>query len=1181
MRNALRWLLSPAVIGTIGLLILSALVWWAFPLVAFGNARPFDGFWVRVITLALLWCTWLGWLAYGWWRRRQTHAALVKGLSTNGSAAGQREAEVLAKRFDEAMVKLRETSGRSLLKPGSYLYELPWYMFIGAPGAGKTTALLNSGLQFLLGDGKAGASVTGVGGTRNCDWWFTRDAVLIDTAGRYSTQDSDAAADAGAWDAFLALLKRTRPRQPINGVLLTVSASDLVQQSAADRAELARSLRDRLHELQTKLGVQAPVYVLVTKMDLVAGFNETFGELPKDQREQVWGFTLPWRDGEDPNIEQAFDEGLAGLEQRLGDGLTDRLQAERDPARRAALFGFPQELAALRRPLRDFVTAVFAAGGTVQRVPPMRGFYFTSGTQEGTPIDRVMGSLGRAFGLERPALSTRGAGSGKSFFLARLLREVVFLERGLGVYNAAAERRRRLLRAGVMVGIGVLSAALVAGWAVSFVRNAGYADDVAARLPAIQQAVAAIPPGTAGDVAVLIKPLADVRNAARTGAFPIEDPPFSMTLGLYQGDKLDAGAQLAYHRLLEKAFAPRIATRLEERLRAANASNLENAYEALKNYLMLYTPDKFDAETLRAWIATDWDVQYARVLDPEARAELDRHLDAMLSRGAPPPVVAKDEALVAQVREMLNALPLELRVYGRIKRTSRANDLPDFTIAANAGPRASLVYRRASGEPLTRGIPGLYTREGYRRTFQGTIPRVSAQLAAEETWVMGVRNDPERIKSLTIGNELANRVRRAYLEDYIKEWDKYLADVKLVPMTSLAQQIEVFRVLAGVDSPMATLVRRVAEETTLVPPAAPTTATTPSLQSATQAMDRAARARDEAQRLADPGAAPAVIGGGPLERIVDDHFAAYRRMVTGQPSPMDELRKLFDEQQAFLLAIDNAQKTRTPPPPGGGAGARLKVAGGQLPDAMREMTAVLADAGAAQSQRAERDVLTAELRPITEFCQRAIANRYPFATGSRADVLPEDFGQLFGQGGMLDDFFNRRLAPLVDTGGATWAYRPLPDGTRPSAGSLPEFQRAARIREAFFRGGGKAPGFRIDLRAAELADGLKEVTIDIDGQVHRLTAGGPSVTITWPSTRVASRVTLSSQPGGAPQVFEGPWGLFRLFERFEIQPSAQPERFGVGMNLDGRRARLEVISSSVLNPFRMPEMRQFRCPSAV
>ena len=94
MRNALRWLLSPAVIGTIGLLVLSALVWWAFPLVAFGSVRPFDGFWVRVVTLVVLWALWLAWLGWAWWRRRQTHAALVKGLSA-GSAASQREAEVL------------------------------------------------------------------------------------------------------------------------------------------------------------------------------------------------------------------------------------------------------------------------------------------------------------------------------------------------------------------------------------------------------------------------------------------------------------------------------------------------------------------------------------------------------------------------------------------------------------------------------------------------------------------------------------------------------------------------------------------------------------------------------------------------------------------------------------------------------------------------------------------------------------------------------------------------------------------------------------------------------------------------------------------------------------------------------------------------------------------------------
>src|SRR5678809_1739494 len=72
---------------------------------------------------------------------------------------------------------------------GRYLYELPWYLIIGAPGSGKTTALRHSGLKFPLADVAGEDAIRGVGGTRNCDWWFTDQAVLIDTAGRFTTQD--------------------------------------------------------------------------------------------------------------------------------------------------------------------------------------------------------------------------------------------------------------------------------------------------------------------------------------------------------------------------------------------------------------------------------------------------------------------------------------------------------------------------------------------------------------------------------------------------------------------------------------------------------------------------------------------------------------------------------------------------------------------------------------------------------------------------------------------------------------------------------------------------------------------------------------------------------------------------------------------------------------------------------
>ena len=129
--------------------------------------------------------------------------------------------EQLAQRFDEAAQLLKKARFAPGQEGGKhrwmtrfsrqYLYQLPWYVIIGAPGAGKTTALVNSGLHFPLADRFGKTALRGVGGTRNCDWWFTNDAVLLDTAGRYTTQESQREEDAGEWQSFVALLKNTAP----------------------------------------------------------------------------------------------------------------------------------------------------------------------------------------------------------------------------------------------------------------------------------------------------------------------------------------------------------------------------------------------------------------------------------------------------------------------------------------------------------------------------------------------------------------------------------------------------------------------------------------------------------------------------------------------------------------------------------------------------------------------------------------------------------------------------------------------------------------------------------------------------------------------------------------------------------------------------------------------------------
>jgi type VI secretion system protein ImpL len=1171
MKRWTKWLISPVVLGTLGVLVLSALIWWVGPLLALGKWRPFDGVWERVLVIVVLWLAWIGRQVWRAVRQRRANQALLQGLSS-GTSAIDHESEVLNQRFREAIDKLKSAGkGKRWAGGASSLYELPWYVFVGAPGSGKTTALQNAGLQFLLTEGQTGGPIKGIGGTRNCDWWFTSDAVLIDTAGRYTTQESDSAVDAKAWDNFLSLLRKSRPRRPINGVLLTINIQDLLQQNATERKEHSQKLRARLHDLQSKLGVKAPIYVLITKTDLVAGFNETFDAFNKEQRDQVWGFTFDAA-ASGAQALASFDAEYNALEQQLNSALFERMQAERDGAKRASIFGFPVEFAALRPVLGEFMGLVFSSGGALQDDVRLRGVYFTSGTQEGTPIDRVMGALSRSFGLQARTATAPGQ-RGKSFFLRRLLQDLVFPERDLVAFNPVTERRRMILRSAGFAVVALASFALLAGWALSFTRNQSYVAEVAQKLPELRQAVDAIPPAQSGDVTPLPAILTAVRRAAEPATFPLAEPPLLNTLGLYQGDKLDAAAQIASRRLLEDALLPRVARRLEERLRASNKNNLEQAYEALKNYLMLYTPDKFDADGLKAWIAVDWDVNYERSLTPEQRQALDRHLDALLALGAPSAISPMDKTLVANTRDMLTAFPLEYRIYSRLKRQYKG-DLPEFSVARAGGPNAAQVFERVSGEPLSKGISGFYTKDGYQNTFQGSVQTAAVRLAAEEAWVLGVRNEV-KLKDIA-GNELSDRVRRLYLEDYVKVWDAFIADVRLVKLAGVARSLEAARVLAAVDSPLAFYLRAVAKETTLIPPAGQAN------QSVLGKLaDQAAKQKEEMAKLAGAQPPPAA-SNGPIERIVDDHFASMNRLVQGTPAPIDDVLKLFGEVYAQLQAVDSAQKSKSPPPPAAGAD-KVKAAAGTQPEPIRSMLETLADAGAKGSREGERDVMTGELKPVFDFCNRAITNRYPFASGSKADVLPDDFGQLFGPGGMLDDFFQRRLASLVDTGTNPWRYKPLADGARPaSPAALADFQRAARIKDGFFRGGGKTPGFRLEIRAVEMSEGLKELSLDIDGQVVKFVAGNTaSVVLNWPSQKVGSQIKLTATPAITPLNFEGPWALFRMFDRFDVQPSAQPEKFYVTVNLEGKRARLEVIANSVMNPFRMPEIQKFRCPGSL
>jgi type VI secretion system protein ImpL len=447
-----RWLL-----GGIALAAFALVAWFTGDLLVIGGWRPLEAPGARVALIACAAAAWIGWELLRAARVRRENERLLEALAAGGesdaAARAAREIALLRQRFEEAAATLKTARFKGPDGERRYVSELPWYVFIGAPGSGKTTALVNSGLRFPLKQAGGELALAGVGGTRNCDWWFTEDAVLLDTAGRYTTQASDLEADAAAWLGFLDLIKRFRPRRPLNGALVTISVSDLMLWSEEERRRYAWHVRARIAELYERLGARFPVYLLVTKADLLAGFMELFGELDAQARARVWGATFhTTTDGfilGSPG--QRFAEEFRALEGRLYGELLERMQEEPDLQRRAAAYRFPQQFRGLGPLIEQFLDAAFiGVPGSPEAM--LRGVYFTSGTQEGSPIDRVLGTLARSFGLARApgaertgntgsAATPAAAGSGKSFFLTRLLREVIFGESGLAGADEGLERR--------------------------------------------------------------------------------------------------------------------------------------------------------------------------------------------------------------------------------------------------------------------------------------------------------------------------------------------------------------------------------------------------------------------------------------------------------------------------------------------------------------------------------------------------------------------------------------------------------------------------------------------------------------------------------------------------------------------------------------------------------------------
>ena len=1141
----IAFLKSRLVIGAIGLLLVALFVWFAGPLFAFADYRPLQSETVRLVIIAASVAAWIGWTLFKRLRASRASdrlmAAVVRQPEKEAPSAQTLQ---LRERFEEAVSALRQR------RKGTHtLYDLPWYVIIGAPGAGKTTVLLNSGLHFPIEQRTGRGALRGVGGTRNCDWWFTDEAVFLDTAGRFTTQDSDPNADSQGWGEFLSLLRKYRERRPLNGVILAISAQDLLVQGPGAREAHADAIRRRLDELNDKLGLQLPVYVLVTKCDLVAGFTEYFNDLTQEGREQVWGVTFPVEQARNSDAAQAVPREVDALIGRLNERVFARVEEERDVARRARAFGFPQQMATLRDPLAQLVADVFAST-RFDRALLLRGVYFTSGTQEGTPIDRLLGSLGRRFSIAADAVRASGS-RGKAYFIERLLRDVVIPESGLAGLNRRLEMRKAALQLGAYAAIAALTVAGVVLMSVSYARGRSYIDRVQASVAAAAQ--------TAAVTADSPRPALVRRLDALHGVTEVAGEtyaPWYARWGLYQGRAVGEAARAAYFREINAALIPRIRTSLERRMESA--PNAEDLYEYLKGYLML---GEKDVARAAADPLTDlaWD-------EAGAGDALSRHLARLLEAPDRLRPVALDDLVVRRARSTIRNASIPQLVYRTVIRAYE-RDSRTLRLDVEAGIGAAQVLRFKSGRPLTRPVSALYTKPVFEEVTSPEALRDVVNKYATELWVWGEAGAPE-----TSYEAVRTAVLDLYESDYIAQWDGILNDLDLVSMPTMTSLKEGLAILADAKSPLRGLLVVVDTHTYLVPPKDPK-AEEGLIDGVIKRIPVPGASREEAR---PPGSR------------VTAHFAEIHQAVSGPPggAPIDATVNTLGRLRDTLAPVGEAVGEKPADP-------QTQSATRELARTLETSAALLPPAASGVSRQVARTAVSVVSRGAgTSFerlyqervlseCQAIAGALYPFVPSSPDDVPLADFGALFGYGGVFDRFFTEELQKYADVTRTPWTWRQ--NSPVNSNAMLRQFERADRIRRTFFAPGSRDVKLEFRLQLTDTSG--ERFVLEIDGQMFefRHFLRDPEI-VRWPGPRPGIAIaTFHDRSGRTERIperpFDGPWAWFRLLDEGMLQPEgAARNRYVLRLAKGSHSATARLEALTLQNPFgNRADLSGFSC----
>ncbi|KEA65263.1 IcmF-related protein [Marinobacterium lacunae] len=1151
-------------------------IWWAGPWLNIDGQKPLESALSRTIASTIFSLSCLGCWGLVQWRRllkvdaQKQHAERLKVDPV------RRLEERQERELNAVMLKMKES-----LNSRNYLYTLPWFLVMGGENAGKTSLINRSGQTFAF------SSVMRASGQKSqnpyaFDWWVGDEAVLIDPDGELLTQksgsaDSDSQVERRLWLHFVGWLEKNRSRRPLNGVILTLDMADLVTAPVSERKAYAQLMRTRLRELMEMLTTRLPVYITLTKLDLMLGFEPFFRHLNQSQRDEILGFTFSLDSVSDSDRWMSeFDQEYSGFISRINACLPRALLQCRDKEERAAIYSFSRQIAGAHGVLREFFGDVLSSD-QFSTSALVRGVYLTSVFQQGVPVDAYVDGAARRYGLTDSVNSAQKSENSTPYFTRSLFTRIIYPESGLASDNRRVTRQKRRLIALSALACSIATVMMVGGWHRYYLLNSAHAEAVLEKVNEYNTLIDELRYDQ--EAPNVIPPLDTIRAATLEFGFFRDKPRMISDLGLYQGHAIGPEVEETYLKLLSYQYLP-ILLRNVARAIAVAPEGSEEKLAMLRVFRMLADKSGRRDHFVRDYFTEVWQRAYQgnRTLQTQLMKHLDYallHTDLQRARdnndAEAIEVLAPFDSLVARTQRELSELPIEQRVYRYLKASAADALKAPLDLRLTAGPAKDLVFELPKDDQYSQAffIPRFLTRQGLE---QYLVPKSNAiaELALIDSWVLGETETTDF--SSADKAALRSEIIAQYANDYHRSWVRALSAFQLKPFKDIGDAVLVLDNLSVSNKPLQRLLESLKSNTQLFP------------NLPEDDIARETLLQSESYRVASQ---------------IDAGFADLNQLLESddtKPAYMDEVTEAVAQLHLYLSDIQNSPDSGKAALEAAQERFKLKdndpiyvlerLADGLPKPLSSMMTQIAHESWKVVLHSAIKELEVRWYDEVYLDFQRNLASRYPFNLKAEKQASIRDFERFFGPEGTLNSFYDQQMRVFVEDNAQELDQLAIGDQRLIRDEVLQAIEQSREIQSAFFNLKGNLD-VRFTLEPLQMSSNKRRSVINIDGQYVEY-AHGPrrAIELVWPNTlreAAESKLTLvPSEVNRSPRsmAYRGPWAFFKLLDSSQITGSSGTS-VDYQFSVDGGDVSYRIYARDSNNPFTARLLSRYVLPKTL